>query len=65
MAVGVSRKSFIGRMVAHSGTDAPVQERHYGTVAAEVAAILKGAQVIRTHDVRASHDAARVADVAA
>jgi dihydropteroate synthase len=65
MAVGVSRKSFVGRMVARSGADAPVQDRHYGTVAAEVAAIMKGAQIIRTHDIRSSVDAARVADVAA
>jgi dihydropteroate synthase len=65
IAVGVSRKSFIGRMIARAGTDAPVQERQFGTVAAETAAILKGAQIIRTHDIRASYDAARVADVAA
>lgn len=65
LAVGVSRKSFIGRMVARAGTDASVGERQFGTIAAETAAILKGAQVIRTHDVRASVDAARVADVAA
>lgn len=65
MAVGVSRKSFIGRMVAREGKDASLEERQFGTLAAETAAILKGAQVIRTHDVRASYDAARVADVAA
>lgn len=65
LLVGVSRKSFIGRMVARAGSDAPVAEREFGTIAAETAAILKGAQIIRTHDVRASFDAARVADVAA
>jgi len=65
LAVGVSRKSFVGRMVAHGGVDAKVEDRQFGTVAAETAAIMKGAQIIRTHDVRASFDAARVADVAA
>jgi dihydropteroate synthase len=65
IAVGVSRKSFVGRMVSHGGVDAKVEDRQFGTVAAETAAILKGAQVIRTHDIRASFDAARVADVAA
>jgi dihydropteroate synthase len=65
LMVGVSRKSFIGRMVARAGSDAPVAEREFGTIAAETAAILKGTQIIRTHDVRASFDAARVADVAA
>lgn len=65
LAVGVSRKSFVGRMVSRAGKDAPIEERQFGTIAAETAAILKGAQIIRTHDVRASYDAARVADVAA
>jgi dihydropteroate synthase len=63
--VGVSRKSFIGRMLARGGKDAPVESRLYGTVATETAAILKGAHVIRTHDVRACVDAVRVADVVA
>jgi dihydropteroate synthase len=63
--VGVSRKSFIGRMLARGGKDAPVEGRLYGTVAAETAAVLKGAHVIRTHEVRACVDAVRVADVVA
>jgi dihydropteroate synthase len=63
LAAGVSRKSFIGRMLARNGQDAPVQDRQYGTVATETAAILKGVHVIRTHDVRACRDAARVADL--
>lgn len=63
LLAGVSRKSFIGRAVARDGNDAPVSERLYGTVAAETAVILKGAHIIRTHDVRACADAARMADV--
>ena len=63
LLVGVSRKSFIGRALARDGKDAPVAERLYGTLGAETAAILKGAQIIRTHDVRACADAARIADV--
>jgi dihydropteroate synthase len=65
LMVGVSRKSFIGRMLARGGKDAPVEGRLYGTVAAETAAVLKGAHVIRTHEVRACVDAVRVADVVA
>jgi dihydropteroate synthase len=65
LLAGVSRKSFIGRMLALGGKDAPVDGRLYGTLAAETAAILKGAHVIRTHDVRACVDAVRVADVVA
>jgi len=63
MLVGVSRKSFIGRALARNGTDAPIAERAFGTVAAETALILKGAHIIRTHDVRACADAARLADM--
>jgi dihydropteroate synthase len=63
LLAGVSRKSFIGRALARDGNDAPVAERIYGTVAAETAVILKGAHIIRTHDVRACADAVRIADV--
>lgn len=65
LAVGVSRKSFIGRAMARSGQDAPVAERLHGTLAAETAAILKGAHIIRTHDARACVDAVRIADIVA
>ena len=63
LLVGVSRKSFVGRMLAQNGKDAPIDQRLYATVAAESAAILKGAHILRTHDVGASRDAARAADI--
>lgn len=63
LVAGVSRKSFIGRILKRDGKDAPVADRIYGTVATEAVAILKGVHVIRTHDVRACVDAARVADL--
>ena len=63
LLVGVSRKSFIGRALARDGKDAAVTDRLYGTLAAETAAILKGAHIIRTHDVRACADAVRIADL--
>ncbi len=62
LMVGASRKSFVGRALARNGNDAPVDQRLYGTLAAEITAILKGAHIIRTHDVRASAEAARMAD---
>jgi dihydropteroate synthase len=62
LLAGVSRKSFIGRTLARDGKDAEVAERIYGTLAAETGLILKGAHIIRTHDVRLAVDAARVAD---
>src|ERR1700733_1441672 len=66
LLAGVSRKSFIGRMLAvagkNDGKDVEIAERLYGTLAAETALILKGAHIIRTHDVRSAVEAARVAD---
>jgi dihydropteroate synthase len=43
---GVSRKQFIGNL-----TQQPVQERGYGTAGAVAVAVLKGARIIRVHDV--------------
>jgi dihydropteroate synthase len=62
LLAGVSRKSFIGRTLARDHKDAPVAERLYGTLAAEAVLILKGAHILRTHDVRVAVEAARVAD---
>jgi dihydropteroate synthase len=62
LLAGVSRKSFIGRALAHDGKDAEIADRLYGTLAAETALILKGAHIIRTHDVRFTVEAARIAD---
>ena len=64
LLAGVSRKSFIGRTLARDGQDkeAEVGERLYGTLAAEAVLILKGAHIIRTHDVRSAVEAARVTD---
>ena len=62
LVVGTSRKSFIGRALRHDGRDAPVEERAFGTLASETVAMLKGAHIIRTHDVKACVDAARIAD---
>jgi dihydropteroate synthase len=65
LLAGVSRKSFIGRMLKRDGKDAAIPDRIYGTLAAETVAILKGVHVIRTHEVRVCIDAARVADIVA
>jgi len=65
LLVGVSRKSFIGRALARNGEDAPPGSRSYGTVAMETLVILKGAHIVRTHDVRACADAVKIADIVA
>jgi len=62
LLAGTSRKSFIGRTLAKDGKDAPPESRLYGTLATQVALILKGAHILRTHDVKAAVEAARVAD---
>jgi dihydropteroate synthase len=64
LLVGVSRKSFVGRALAREGKDATINERIYGTLAAETVLILKGAHILRTHDVRICADAVRIADIA-
>jgi dihydropteroate synthase len=63
LVAGTSRKSFLGRMLAKDGKDAAHADRLYGDLAAHTALILKGAHILRTHDVKASVEAARVADV--
>jgi len=56
LVVGVSRKSFIGRI---TGRD--VTERAVGTAAANVLAYERGARVFRVHDVAVTRDALAVA----
>jgi len=63
LLAGVSRKSFIGRALAKNGNDAPIEDRVFGTVATETVVILKGAHIVRTHDVRACVDAVKIADI--
>ena len=53
--VGMSRKSMIGALL-----DAPVHRRLYGGLAAAVVAVMRGARVVRTHDVRATVEALAV-----
>jgi len=62
LLAGTSRKSFIGRTLAENGQDAPPERRLYGTLATQVALILAGAHILRTHDVKASVETARIAD---
>ena len=52
---GTSRKAFLGAIL-----DAPVEDRLEGTLAAGAAAILKGAALVRVHDVRPMVRVARV-----
>jgi dihydropteroate synthase len=62
LLVGTSRKSFIGRTLVRDGKDAPPDQRLHGSLAAMTASVLKGAHVVRVHDVKAAVEAAKIAD---
>jgi dihydropteroate synthase len=57
--IGVSRKSFLGRLLATpDGTARPVDDREDATVAITAYAALAGAWGVRVHEVRRNLDAA-------
>jgi len=63
LLVGTSRKAFVGHLLRDAnGTPAPVSDRLYGTLATVTAAILRGAHIVRVHDVKATVETARIAD---
>ena len=55
LLVGISRKSMIGMLLGK-----PVDDRLYGSLAAAVLALTKGAWILRVHDVAATQDVVRV-----
>jgi dihydropteroate synthase len=55
--VGLSRKTFIGKILG-----VEPEGRLVGSLAAAVAAVLGGANILRVHDVKESREALRVAD---
>jgi dihydropteroate synthase len=57
LLVGTSRKSFIGRIL-----DLPVEDRLEGTAASVAVAILRGADIVRVHDVKAMARVVRVTE---
>jgi len=67
---GISRKGFLAHTLAQSpslsllleGATPSMDDRLHATTAANVAAILAGAHILRTHDVRPAVEAAAIAD---
>jgi dihydropteroate synthase len=55
--LGLSRKSFIGKIL-----NAQPQDRLEGTIGASVVGIVRGAHILRVHDVKSVGQAVRVAD---
>ena len=58
LLVGTSRKSFIGHLLG----GAPVNKRVHGTMASVAAAVLRGASIVRVHDVRAAVETVKIID---
>ena len=58
LLIGVSRKSTIGELTG----EANAAERVHGSVAAALASVARGAQIVRVHDVKATADALKVWD---
>jgi len=58
ICVGVSRKSFIGKIL---GAD-KAADRLSGTIAASVVAIVRGASILRVHDIKEMADAAKITE---
>jgi len=58
LLVGTSRKSFIGHLLG----GAPVNKRVHGTMASVAAAALRGAAIVRVHDVRAAVETVKIID---
>ena len=60
---GTSRKSFLGRTAgARLGRDLPAGERLSATLASVTASVLKGAHIVRVHDVKPVVEAVAIAD---
>ena len=70
LLAGTSRKSFLGRIVAERLSevggeklkDLPPQQRLVGTIASTAIAVMKGAHVVRVHDVREAVEALAIVD---
>jgi len=58
LLIGVSRKRMIGELTGETNA----AERVHGSVAAALASVARGAQIVRVHDVKATADALKVWD---
>jgi len=60
LLVGASRKSFLGSLLAVDGVPRPVDQREHAHVALVTLLALRGVDLLRVHDVRATKDALAV-----
>ena len=54
--VGISRKSTVGQVLSKDSVPVPTSDRLFGSLGMAAAAILRGAKIIRTHDIRETHE---------
>ena len=62
--VGVSRKSTIGTILGSRLHPAPIDRRLYGSLALASLAVVRGASIVRAHDVRATVETLKVLQAA-
>ena len=60
LLVGLSRKSVLGQIITGQMTGNDVDARLYASIAASVIAAMKGAKILRVHDVKATVEALKV-----
>jgi dihydropteroate synthase len=60
--IGVSRKSTIGALLGTEETPAPTDERLYGSLGVTAVGVLRGAGIVRAHDVTATVELIRGID---
>ncbi len=58
--IGVSRKATIGRTLSRGDAEAPIDQRLFGSLGATAVAVMQGASIVRTHDVRPTVEMLRV-----
>ena len=62
--IGVSRKSTVGLVLGSARHPAPVDRRLYGSLGLAALAVVRGASIVRAHDVRATVEMVRVLQAA-
>ncbi|MEM4368667.1 MAG: dihydropteroate synthase [Candidatus Anstonellales archaeon] len=61
--IGLSRKSFIGRILGSEENPLPPQDRYEGTIVLHTYCILKGVDYLRVHDVKPTKQAVKILEL--
>ncbi len=60
LLIGLSRKSVLGQVVGAAAGSSAVDERIHASIAASVISVMKGANIVRVHDVKPTADALKI-----